>query len=283
MHLFANMKDWLEPPPLRRDPVFIVGVHRSGTSALSGALSSLGLSVGKSVMPPGPDNPKGYYENRAIAKFHDEFLTDIGDCWHSARPVDPKHFHGERAKKFQKELIDLLRAEFGKTERPLIKDPRLCQLLPLWIPVIHRHFSRATFLLPMRHPLEVGLSLKKRDRFTLEHGLAIWCTGSLEAERATRGFRRFFTTYEDLLKDPLNTVGKLAQQLKLPANDVAASVPRLVDPALRHHENAVWPEGEKHKEFSLLIYKTMLAQRWTMKHRLNSLRDHYYKTREVLV
>jgi hypothetical protein len=54
------------PRGLRPDPVFIVGMHRSGTSALSGALEKLGLSVGKTVMPPHAQNPKGYFENLAL-------------------------------------------------------------------------------------------------------------------------------------------------------------------------------------------------------------------------
>ena len=45
-------------------------MHRSGTSALSGVLEPLGLTVGKTVMPPNAGNPKGYYENNALMELH---------------------------------------------------------------------------------------------------------------------------------------------------------------------------------------------------------------------
>ncbi len=167
---------------LRPDPVFIVGMHRSGTSALGGALEGLGLSIGKTLMPPDVEgNPKGHFENLAVAELHGRFLTDVDRDWMDPRLLGPELLAGKAARKFRKRLPSLLVREFGH-ERPLIKDPRLCILLPLWIPLIENAFPQACFLLPVRHPLEVAFSLRKRNGFSLSHGLALWTIHALEAE-----------------------------------------------------------------------------------------------------
>jgi hypothetical protein len=283
MHLLASFFDLFDAPPLRRDPVFVVGVHRSGTSALAGALSSLGLTVGKTVMPPHPDNPKGYYENKAITDLHDEFLADIGESWSSAHPINPVHFQGERADRFRYDLLMLMLDEFKQHERPVIKDPRLCQLLRLWLPIVQQHLWRASFVLPIRHPVEVAASLRKRDGFTLAQGVALWAVCALEAERVTRRYRRLFTTYEALLQSPLDTMRKVARTVRLNPNEVASSVPNKVDPTLRHHKNLDWPADDPHQKLILDIYQTLLAQDRQMEQRLDVLRRNYYQEREVLV
>ena len=101
---------------LRPDPVFIIGMHRSGTSALGGALESLGLTVGKTVMPPhaGQGNPRGYYENLSLTELHDEFLKSIGSVWHQAEPVRNDQFSARLARRFQLKLPQLLVDEFGR-------------------------------------------------------------------------------------------------------------------------------------------------------------------------
>src|SRR5208282_6828895 len=84
---FFKPKPPQPPSGLRPDPVFILGMHRSGTSALGGALGPLGLTVGKSVMAPKKENPKGFYENNSLMEFHDEFLTSIGSDWRDLAPI----------------------------------------------------------------------------------------------------------------------------------------------------------------------------------------------------
>lgn len=265
-----------KPVALRNDPVLIIGVHRSGTSALGGALQSLGLSVGKTVMPPSPDNPLGYYENNVITDLHDQFLAEIGESWSSPHPIHRRHFSGKIAEKYQLRLRRLLGEEFGQ-ERALIKDPRLCQLLPLWAPFLQSDFSKASFVLPVRHPLEVAASMRKRDKFTTGHGLALWTASALEGERATRNSPRFFTTYEQLLAEPVQTVDALARELGLPSSKAAQAVSKQIDPTLRHHVNPTWPADEPHRDMILDIYETLVRHDDKMQARLDDLREKYYR------
>jgi O-antigen biosynthesis protein len=262
---------------LRPDPIFVVGMHRSGTSALAGALESFGLTVGKTVMPPhaGQGNPKGFYENLSLANLHDEFLKSIGSDWQQGEPVRNKLFSGSAAARLRKKLVPLLIDEFG-SGRPLIKDPRLCRLIPLWHPVISENFPMAQFVLPIRHPLEVACSLRKRDQMPLGHGLKLWVIHVLEGERNTRGFKRSFTNYDQLMRTPVEAVAHLARNLGLEAETAAAAVSDRVDPTLRHHKEPVWPEDEPRKELTLAIHQTLAANEPGREEKLDRLRDEYY-------
>jgi len=265
-------------PVLRPDPVFIIGMHRSGTSALGGALEALGLTVGKTVMPPNSElgNPKGYCENHALMHFHDRFLTSIGSKWWDAQPVDDERFSDAPARQFREELLQLLVDEFGQN-RPLIKDPRMCRLMPLWLPLINEYFTQARFVLPIRHPLEVAYSLNKRDGFKLDLGLKLWVVHALEGERTTRGLKRVFTTYDQLVQSPIETVARLAQSLDLPPEAVTASVPGQIDPGLRHHKKPFWPFLEPHKGLTLSIHRTLVSEEAKREEKLDGFRIEYYR------
>lgn len=252
-------------------------MHRSGTSALSGALEALGLTVGKTVMPPhsGQGNPKGFFENLALTDLHDKFLKAIGSNWDDAQPVRNDKFSGGAARRFQKELPQLLMDEFG-AERPLIKDPRMCRLLPLWQPLFAGKISQSQFILPIRDPVEVAWSLHKRDQLPMGQGLKLWVVHVLEGEKNTRRLKRFFTTYDELVNSPLETVAGLAEKLGLPSAAVAATVSGRVDATLRHHKERPWPEGEPHENLTRTIYQTLISADSGQQERLDSLRGEYY-------
>jgi hypothetical protein len=252
-------------------------MHRSGTSALGGALEVLGLSIGKAVMPQNPEagNPKGFYENLTIMDLHDKFLKSVHSTWWDYRPVPAKRFRSAAARQFREELLQALVAEFG-SDRPMIKDPRMCRLMPLWIPLIKDYFPAARFVLPIRHPLEVAWSLRKRDQFELGLGLKLWAVHVLEGEVFTRTFRRFFTTYDELLQSPDGTVSRLATGMNLSTEAVGATVFDQVDGTLRHHKDLVWPNGEPDKDLFLSIHQALLSKDFDREEKLDDLRKAYY-------
>lgn len=278
--IFRRILGWKprRHPVLRPDPVFIIGMHRSGTSALSAALEALGLSVGKTVMNPDPEhgNPKGFYENQAIVDLHDKFFGQINWHWHKALPIRKRNFHGAIPRQFRQQVLDLMVEEFGSS-RPLIKDPRLCGLLPLWRPLIDEYFSEAVFILPVRPPAEVASSLAKRDKLTLDHGLTLWAIHVLQAEKDSRGLKRILTTYEELLKDTPKLISSLARELNLPSERVPAITAGRVDPALRHHMGIGLPMDYAHRDLIHAIDETLARKDRNMERDLDRLRKEYYK------
>jgi hypothetical protein len=66
----------------REFPIFILGMHRSGTSALTGTLQTAGLHLGE-VNDSAAHNRKGNKEPRDIRKLNDALLASAGGSWKS--------------------------------------------------------------------------------------------------------------------------------------------------------------------------------------------------------
>src|SRR5262249_1740037 len=69
--------------------IVVLGMHRSGTSALAGMLHHLGVALGDELMPATADNPRGYWEHRDIVAINDRLMTELGRTWHDVRPLPP--------------------------------------------------------------------------------------------------------------------------------------------------------------------------------------------------
>ena len=59
----------------------MLGMHRSGTSALAGALHLTGFDLGQNIMPPADENPKGFFENQHIVDLNDRILEELFTFW----------------------------------------------------------------------------------------------------------------------------------------------------------------------------------------------------------
>ena len=59
---------------MSRKIFLVIGMHRSGTSYLTGTFNLLGLELSNSIWPPTPDNPKGFFEPQDIVQYHDQLL-----------------------------------------------------------------------------------------------------------------------------------------------------------------------------------------------------------------
>src|SRR5262245_62094902 len=69
--------------------VLIMGMHRSGTSALAEALRSAGMYGGEGEITHGAraDNPRGFGELARIVHFNDRLLATLGSAWDCPPPV----------------------------------------------------------------------------------------------------------------------------------------------------------------------------------------------------
>ena len=83
-------------------------MHRSGTSALSGAFNILGANHGSFVMPPAEDNPKGYWEHTKIVEIHDQLFDDMSLSWDSTKPLPANWLKLAASNDAKKKLISKL-------------------------------------------------------------------------------------------------------------------------------------------------------------------------------
>ena len=197
----------------RRQAIIVLGMHRSGTSALAGALGILGMRLPSHLMPPTTDNPKGYFESEQIFAIHERLLAAAGTNWFGIEGLSADWIHSAQASAFVDELVAAVRQEYGNAATFVVKDPRICRLMPLWRQVLDKVGAQARFAIPLRNPLEVAQSLEKLHGLSLAHGCLLWLCNILDAERETRGLRRVFVHYHDLLSDPARVAHFIASQL----------------------------------------------------------------------
>jgi hypothetical protein len=179
--------------------VVVLGMHRSGTSALARVLNLLGCALPETLMATNAANTAGYWESDVLVNFNDELLNAAGTEWQDWLPVNPGFSKSPAYPSFIKRAGQLLRQEFGDSPLFVLKDPRNCRLVPFWLEVLGAEHVRPAVVLPLRNPLEVARSLHERDDIDEDYALLMWLRHVLEAEAGSRGQLRVFTTYDELL------------------------------------------------------------------------------------
>lgn len=116
-----------------RTCLLILGMHRSGTSALTRTLNLLGYSLPEKLIGALEGNEVGHWEPENIVLFNDRLLSDMGSAWHDFRSLPPSRLGPEALHKAELQLRDLLQREFGDASHIILKDPRICRLTPLYI------------------------------------------------------------------------------------------------------------------------------------------------------
>lgn len=66
--------------------VLILGMHRSGTSALARVLNLAGLHLPSDLLEPNQDNPLGYWEPKNIVKINNQLLQQFDRHWADPKP-----------------------------------------------------------------------------------------------------------------------------------------------------------------------------------------------------
>jgi len=186
--------------------VFILGMHRSGTSALTGMLTQAGFTGPSDLMPADVMNPKGYWESLSISSLNDNFLLEMESHWSSSLPLPAGWSESISAREWRASLLNLISEAYGRAQLPAIKDPRFCTLISGLEPWLESRLINTSFIIPIRHPLEVSNSLQKSQKTDYGKVLQLWIKSISMAEKATRGHRRKFVCFDDLIQDPSNAL-----------------------------------------------------------------------------
>ena len=221
--------------------LIILGMHRSGTSLLTGLLSQVGVKMGRSLYAPQIGvNEKGFWEHEDIVDTHDELLLSLNSQWDDLLPLGEKWWKTDVVKPFSKRLTRLVERDFRDAPVWALKDPRMCRLLPAWIPILEAGKVKATFICMNRNPFEVAGSLQKRDHFSREKALVLWLLHSLSAELFSRGLPRVFIDFDQVVTNPVGVLSKIEQEAALvfpiPVNEAKKKIQEFVSPGLRHHK-----------------------------------------------
>lgn len=144
-------------------PLMVVGMHRSGTSFLTGSLQEAGLELGEHSAW-NPHNLKGNRENQSIVALHDAILMRQGYAWDNPPEEILQWSEAENYK--AKRLIRQYRgvAHWG------FKDPRALLFLDNWQVLL----PDLQFIGIFRHPAAVARSLNARGEMHEEKAYKLW-------------------------------------------------------------------------------------------------------------
>ena len=187
--------------------VLVVGMHRSGTSAIAGAIGALGMSMPRPEdrISPSPSNPE-HWESHSIMLHNQDVLDRFGGSWDAPPDLPPGWVQGPQLDGLP-DPAPLFASTFPDPGPLVWKDPRVCLLLPYWRPLLPEPVA-AVFV--WRSPVAVARSLQKRDGYSLFHGLSLWERYNRAALDGLRGMEVYALAYETLIQDHRRTVGSVA-------------------------------------------------------------------------
>ncbi len=223
----------------QRKCIVVLGMHRSGTSALSRVLNLLGVELGHQMLPAAEDNPKGFWENQKILEIHEELLNALGSSYDDVHTLPESWWLRDEIVGFKERLKKAVQQEFGSSTLFGIKDARISVLCPLWLNVFKEMSVEPHFIVVARHPAEVAASLFKRNGYSFEKSYLLWLQHILDAELWSRPHTRTFVAYDDLLANWRTTVESIGKSLSVSwpvsPDKITKEVESFLDPSLRHH------------------------------------------------
>lgn len=191
--------------------LIVLGMHRSGTSVLARLLNLMGAYFGPEGISTGAndENPKGFWERRDVRMLNDSVLHAMGCDWNRVRDFNaadlPEPVIADFFKSASKLVLEM------DAHRPwLLKEPRLCLLLPLWRKVLEVPICVQI----LRNPVEVAASLRKRNDIPMEAGLALWEKYVRSAMSASSGLPSLLVLHRQLMLEPMNVAAQLLRQLE---------------------------------------------------------------------
>jgi hypothetical protein len=189
--------------------VMVVGMHRSGTSAVTRVINLLGVPLGREDdIYAAEDNPSGHWESNTLCDLNEMILHVFGGFDMGMPPMPRAWLQSRRAEYLQ----GVMRATFDdvyRGERWLWKDPRICLTLPLWRQVL----DDFCVVFVVREADPVTRSLHRREGFPIVYCYALWEEYNRRAVAASSGLPVVTVDFDAMLDDPLHQVKLLSEGL----------------------------------------------------------------------
>jgi len=196
--------------------IVVLGMHRSGTSALTRVLNLLGATLPEKLVQARPkDNETGFWEPADAVHINEELLASVGSNWIDSSRFPIESVPAEAIRDFKSKARDLISLQYRTSELLVLKDPRISRFFPLWRDVLSEENYTTYAVLTLRSPWECAKSLQARNEYPLDAGLVSWLRYELQAEYDSRAVRRCTVMYSDLLADWRSTVGRISASLKI--------------------------------------------------------------------
>ena len=219
----------------------------------------LGVTAPKTLLDASDVNPRGFWESMPLIAEGERLLAAAGSFWHDWRRLDPGWFDSSAADECRRSIKAALRAEYGDAPFIFIKEPRICRFAPIYLSVLEHLKIAPIAFLPVRNPLEVAHSLKRRDGFTISRSLLVWLRHVLDAEHFTRTIPRCVCLYDDLMSDWRRELERAAASTgvvwPVDLDKAGAAVDDFLTADL-HRERVSWQDAKESSEVTTLVRET---------------------------
>lgn len=225
---------------MSRAAILILGMHRSGTSALTWLLGQMGAALPGDAIAAHGDNARGYWESEALVRADDQLLRVCRSSWFDPRPLDWSRLPPDGLRSRKARMREAIETAWGDAPLLAIKDPRQCRFVPIIAEMLADMGVEARAVLMLREPADIARSLAARDGTTPAYAHLLWLRHMIDAERTTRDMPRAVLSYEGMMRDWRSAVAALGPVAGRPGwqpdGALADEIERFIDPALRHHD-----------------------------------------------
>lgn len=264
--------------------VLVLGMHRSGTSAMARGLASLGVDLGNDFLDAQPENPTGYWEDKNLVAIDDRVLESLGLKWDSVPRVDLEAFDRRGVWNLQREAASYCRRTF--TLQPLwgFKDPRVIRILPFWRAVLHDCDADESYVVVIRNPRSIAASLSARQSMEPDQAYRLWLVHMVPFLGDVVKRRHAVVDYDLLMLEPRATIERVARRLGLPerASSIERFTAEFLDAKLRH--STFSPEDlEQNSDASRLTREAYLLLRDLAEDRLEADSTDFQSAWEPIV
>jgi hypothetical protein len=218
-------------------PICVLGMGRSGSSLTARVLNLLGAELGpeESLIGSGPQNLKGYWEQRAFFDLNEMLLRALGGDYENPPLLEPGWERSPELAPLKERARELIEDHFG--DRPVwaFKDPRFSLTLPFWREIV----PRMRYVICVRNPAEVldsfaayspGAGTEQVD------WLDLWLLSTCSALVHTANSPRLIVCYEDYFSDLPAQIERLAAFIDQPVTSVAvAEIEEFAEAGLWHY------------------------------------------------
>lgn len=205
--------------------IVVLGMHRSGTSAITRGLQVLGVNLGDRMMSSVEgNNAKGFWEDIDLNALNIKMLSAIDSDWHHLAAIDSIDVEFLHKQGYFLQAVELIRQKFCSTPIFGFKDPRVAKLLPFWKGVFSHCQFDVHYVIALRHPLSVVKSLAKRDGFEAEQSYLLWLGHVIASLTDTAGDKRVFVDYDRLMQSPERELDRTAKALELEVNPIELQI-----------------------------------------------------------
>ena len=226
----------------KKQVIVILGMARSGTSAIARGLKALGVSLGDKLTPASDRwNPKGFFEDTDIVyKINRGALYALDHPWMSVNLVEKLKQGTGSLQDLKLSAVSLLKQRIANTQYWGFKDPRTAKLIPFWQEVFATLGVEDSYVIALRNPLSSAHSYQHLSGCDLEEALLLWLMHLIPAVEGTHGKTRVVVSYDMLLQDPHLQLGRVKLALDLPdlaeAAEIDAYAHEFLDKKLHHYE-----------------------------------------------